>query len=61
MKERPQGEIVADFMLGNTRIKINNAYCKNQTQEEKDAIIKRIEKIAAEGLAKKYAKEIQAQ
>ncbi|QUH21461.1 hypothetical protein [Alkaliphilus sp. B6464] len=57
MKEPLEGEIVEEYMLGNTKIKINNACYKNKTQAEIDAIIKRIEDIAVEGLMRKYAKE----
>ena len=37
-----KGEVVKDFMVGKTRIKINNAYCRDKTPEEVDAIIKDI-------------------
>ena len=37
-----RGKIVKDFMVGNTRIKINDAYCRDKTPAEVDAILKGI-------------------
>ena len=38
-------EIVEDFMIGNTRIKIEVNFCKDKTKEDVDAILKHIEQI----------------
>ena len=38
-------EIVEDFMIGNTRIKIAVNFCKDKTKEDVDAILKHIEQI----------------
>ena len=35
-----QGKIVKDFKVGNTRIKINDAYCRDKSPEEVDAILR---------------------
>ena len=37
-----QGKVVKDFMLGNTRVKINDAYCRDKTPAEVDAILANI-------------------
>lgn len=39
-------EIVEDYMIGNTRIKIAVNFCKNKTKEEVDAIMEQIKRIA---------------
>lgn len=39
-------EIVEDYMIGNTRIKIAVNYCKNKTKEDVDAVINNIKRIA---------------
>jgi|GEM_PF-915764 len=52
MNEPLKGEIVEEYMLGNTKIKINNACYKNKTQAEIDAIIRRIEGIVINALIK---------
>jgi len=59
-----KGEIVKDFMVGNTRIKINDAYCRDKTPEEVDAILRDISikaerALVAQELAKMKAAESQ--
>lgn len=39
-------EIVEDYMIGNTRIKIAVNFCKNKTKEDVDAILNNIKRIA---------------
>lgn len=34
-----QGEVVKDFKVGNTRIKINDAYCRDKTPADVEAIL----------------------
>lgn len=35
----PEGHVVKEFMIGNTRVKICDDYCRNQTREEAEAIM----------------------
>lgn len=43
--------IVEDFMIGNTRIKIADNYCRNTTKEEVDRIMNRVKQIALDAWA----------
>ena len=36
------GRVVKDFMVGNTRIKINDAYCRDKTPADVEAILAEI-------------------
>lgn len=52
-----QGEVVKDFMRGNTRIKINDAYCRDKSPAEVNAILAGIatraqEQLTAQEMAK---------
>lgn len=52
-------EIVEDYMIGNTRIKIAVNFCKSKTKEEVDAIMEQIKRIAMDdwrgaAMRKKY-------
>lgn len=38
----PTGNVVRDFMIGNTRIMICDDYCRDKTKEEVDEILRRI-------------------
>ncbi len=40
------GNVVKEFNIRNTRIKICDDYCKDKSQEEIDAILDRIAKLA---------------
>jgi hypothetical protein len=44
------GEIVRDFKVGNTRIMINDAYCRDKTPADVQAILARISHRAQEQL-----------
>lgn len=37
-----QGNVVKSFVIGNTRIKICDDYCRDRTREEANAILRRI-------------------
>lgn len=41
-----EGHVVEEFMIGNTKVKICDDYCREKTPEEVDAILKRIAKRA---------------
>jgi len=47
----PIGNIVEDFMVGNTHIMICDDDCRNKTQEDKARAIRRMEVIAANAIA----------
>ena len=51
VNEEKQGIIVRDFKVGNTRIKINDAYCRERTQTDVQAILARISRRAQKQLA----------
>lgn len=44
------GNVVEEFTIGNTRIKICDDYCRNKTPEDIDRILKRIASKALEHL-----------
>jgi len=53
-----QGKIVREFNVGNTRIKINDAYCRDKTPEDVEKILAGIAAKAQAALtAQHYAKE----
>jgi len=53
-----QGKIVREFNVGNTRIKINDAYCRDKTPEDVEKILAGIATKAQAALtAQHYAKE----
>lgn len=41
-----EGNVVQDFYIGNTRIKICDDYCRGQSKEEAQAIIDKISRTA---------------
>ena len=46
MERVKQGNIVKEFSLGNTKVRIADDFCRDKTPEEVDAILKRISCIA---------------
>ena len=42
MKDKSQGNIVKCFCIGNAKIKIADDYCRDKTQADIDAVMKRI-------------------
>lgn len=52
-----RGNLVEEYMLGNTRIKIYDAAYINRTQEEIDETIRRIEAIVSRALTKQAIEE----
>lgn len=57
MGQYDAGNIVEEFTIGNTRIKICDDYCRDKTPEDVEAILKRIAQIAQPALSYAYAKE----
>lgn len=57
MGQYDEGNIVEEFTIGNTRIKICDDFCRNTTSEEVDAILARIARIAQTSLSYAYAQE----
>ena len=60
----PVGNVVEEFKIGNTKVRICDDYCRDKTPEEVDAILKSIAEtvrepliVAAEMEAAKEAKE----
>lgn len=59
----PVGNVVEEFMIGNTKVRICDDYCRDKTPEEVDAILKNIAEtvrgplVAAEMEAQKAAEE----
>lgn len=45
-------DLVEEFKIGNTSIKIYDTYCKNKTPEEIQAILERCSYIASEALSR---------
>ena len=39
------GNVVKDFKIGNTRVKICDDYCRNKSKQEVEAILRRIANI----------------
>lgn len=37
-----RGHVVEEFMIGNTRVRICDDYCRDKTKEEVDEILRRI-------------------
>ena len=44
--------MIKEFMIGNTHIKINDKYCHNQTEEERQEIMQRISNMAYAALVR---------
>lgn len=54
-----EGNLVEEFMIGNTKIKIYDGSYRDKTPEEIDAIIKRIENIGRRALYKQALREME--
>ena len=48
MKDKEQGNIVKNFCIGGTRVKIADDYYRNKTQDDVNAALERIAKRAQE-------------
>lgn len=44
------GNVVEEFYIGNTRVRICDDYCRNKSQEDVDKILERIGRIALNAL-----------
>lgn len=44
-----EGHVVMEFMVGNTQIQICDDYCRNRTQEEVQAILDNVARVATRG------------
>ena len=59
----PVGNVVEEFKIGNTKVRICDDYCRDKTPEDVDAILKNIAEtvsgplVAAELEAERIAKE----
>lgn len=53
VKNIVEGNVVEDFYIGNTRIKICDDYCRGQSKEEAQVIIDRISRAAYRHLVAK--------
>ncbi len=52
MVENKEGNIVKDFYIGQTRVKICDDYCKDKTKADVEATLRRISKSTIGALAK---------
>ncbi len=48
-----------EFMLGNTKVIINDRYCRGQTEEQREKILQRVSEIACEALFRQMKEEEQ--
>lgn len=48
--------MMQEFMIGNTKIIINDSFCKNQTAEQREKIFQRVSDIAYKALLSQIAK-----
>ncbi len=55
----PEGHVVKEFMIGNTRVKICDDYCRNQTREEAEAIMANFCRVCLPHLQKAELKKMQ--
>jgi len=46
-----------EFMLGNTKVIINDRYCRGQTEEQREKILQRVSEIACEALFRQMKEE----
>lgn len=53
--------MIKEFMIGNTHIKINDKYCHNQTEEERQAIMQRISNMAYAALVRQEQRKMEEQ
>lgn len=50
-----------EYMIGNTHIKINDKYCHNQTEEERQAIMQRVSNMAHAALIRQEQRRLEEQ
>lgn len=55
--ETGKGNVVRDFMIGGTRIKICDDYCRDKTKEEIDEIIRNTSIIAQRAMNEQAARK----
>lgn len=60
-KPWPNGNVVEEFNLGNTKIYICDDYCRDKTVEDAKATMKRLAEIARRGYINQYMEELEKQ
>ncbi len=55
----PEGNVVQEFKIGNTRVKICDDYCRGQTREEAEAIMANFCRVCLPHLQKVELKKMQ--
>ena len=51
--------MIKEFMIGKTHIKSNDKYCHNKTEEERQAIMQRISKMAYAALVRQEQRKLE--